>query len=404
MLKSFLNNIIKEDGFLLETSDKKTYTIGNPVKEKPVKLKLHNKSIEYKLALFSDYYFGKGFVDGEITIEQGDLSEILDIALKNIGRKDISEFSKIVNKIRGTWRYLTNFNTRRSSRAAVEHHYEIGSVDFYKTFIDNKHFQYSTGYHPRKDMTLEDSQEAMINHMIKKLDIKDNDKILDCGSGFGGLACAIAEKTGARVDGITLSKVQLDFSQKLAREKKLDNLCQFRIEDYRDTEETYTKVVSKGMLEHVTRKRYHGYFRQIYKMLEPKGKALIHTIGSIDKPRDPQAWITTFIFPSGYTPSASELMPAIESASLVLQDWEVLSGIHYSSTIRNWKIRFIKNKEKILKMYDETFYRLWLFYLSSCESAFRWTDMCNFQILLNKDSNTSERTRDYMYTPKKVCY
>ena len=398
MLKSFLNKIIKEDGFLLETSDKKTYTIGNPVKEKPVKLKLHNKSIEYKLALFSDYYFGKGFMDGEITIEQGDLSEILDIALKNIGRKDISEFSKIINKIRGTWRYLTNFNTRRSSRAAVEHHYDVGSADFYKMFIDNKYFQYSTGYWPREDMTLEDSQEAMINHMIKKLDIKDNDTVLDCGSGFGGLACAIAEKTGARVDGITLSKVQLDFSQKLAREKKLDNLCQFRIEDYRDTEETYTVVLSKGMLEHVTRKFYKTYFRKIYEILKPKGKALIHTIGSIDKPRDPQAWVTTFVFPSGYTPSFSEVIPAIEHSKLVLSDLEILPGIHYASSLKEWKNRFIKNKERVLEMYDETFYRLWLFYLSSCESAFRWTDMCNFQILLNKDVNTSERTRDYIYS------
>ena len=219
MLKSFLNNIIKEDGFLLETSDKKIYTIGNPVKEDPIKLKLHSKLIEYKLVLFPDFYFGKGFVDGEVTIENGDLTEFLDISLKNIGRKDISKFSKTINKVRGTWRYLTNFNTRKSSMAAVEAHYDIGSADFYKMFIDNKHFQYSCGYHPRKDMTLEDSQEAMINHMIKKLDITDKDFVIDVGSGFGGLACAIAEKTGARVDGITLSKVQLDFSQKLAREK-----------------------------------------------------------------------------------------------------------------------------------------------------------------------------------------
>ena len=132
-------------------------------------------------------------------------------------------------------------------------------------------------------------------------------------------------------------------------------------------------------------------------MLLPKGKALIHTIGSIDKPRDPQAWITTFIFPSGYTPSGSELMPAIEASKLVLADFEILPGFHYSETLKNWKNRFIKNKEKVLKMYDGTFYRLWLFYLSSCEAAFRWTYHCNFQILLNKDINISPRTRDYIY-------
>jgi len=398
MLKNFLNKIIKEDGFLLETSDKKIYTIGHPVKEKPVKLKLHSKLIEYKLALFSDFYFGKGWTDGELTVENGNLSEILDICLKNIGRKDISKFSKTINRIRGSWRYLTNYSTRKSSKAAVEAHYDIGSADFYKIFLDKIFFQYSCGYFPKKEMTLEDSQEAMINHMIKKLGITDKDFVMDVGAGFGGLACAIAERTGARVDGITLSKVQLDFSQKLAREKKLDNLCQFRIEDYRDIKKTYTKVISKGMLEHCTRKFYKTYFRKIYEILKPKGKALIHTIGSIDKPRDPQAWITTFIFPSGYTPSGSELMPAIEASSLVLEDWEVLPGeYHYAETIKEWKNRFIKNKEKVIKMYDETFYRLWLFYLSSCESAFRWTDLCNFQILLSKDINNSTRTRDYIY-------
>jgi len=397
MLKSFLNKIIKEDGFLLETSNKKIHTIGHPVKEKPVKLKLHSKSIEYKLALFSDFYFGKGWTDGEITVEGGNLSEILDICLKNIGRKDISKFSKSINKIRGSWRYLTNYNTRKSSKAAVEAHYDIGSADFYKMFIDNLHFQYSAGYWPKKEMTLEDSQEAMINHMIKKLDITDKDFLIDIGSGFGGLACAIAEKTGARVDGITLSKVQLDFSQKLAREKKLDNLCQFRLEDYRDTKKRYTRLISKGMLEHVTRKFYKIYFRKIYEILEPKGKALVHSIGSIDKPRDPQAWISTFVFPQGYTPSNSELMPAIESSKLVLGDLEVLPGIHYASTLKEWKNRFIKNKEKIFKNYNERFYNLWLFYLASCESAFRWTDLCNLQILLNKDINISPRTRDYIY-------
>ena len=398
MLKTFLNNIITKDGFILETSNKKKYVIGKPLKKNPVRLKLESKSIEYKLLLFPDFYFGKGYTDGDITIENGSISEILDIALKNIGRKDISKFSKTINKIRGTWRYLTNFNTRKSSRAAVAAHYDIGSADFYKIFIDVKHFQYSCGYWPQKEISLEDSQEEMINHMIKKLNINDKDTVLDIGSGFGGLACAIAEKTGARVDGITLSKVQLDFSKRISREKKLDNLCQFRIEDYRDTKNKYTKVISKGMLEHVTRKFYKTYFKKIYDILEPKGKALVHTIGSVDAPRDPQAWITTFIFPSGYTPSFSELMPAIESSKLVLGDLEILPGIHYASTLEEWKKRFIKNKQTVLKNYSEKFYRLWLFYLSSCEFAFRWTDQCNFQILLDKDINIAPRTRDYIYS------
>ncbi len=398
MLINFLNKLIIDDGFKLELYNKKTFKIGNPYSNPSLTLKLNNKFIEYKLLLFPDYYFGKGFTDGEIIIKNGTLSEFLNIALKNIGRNEINKFSASIKKIRGAWRYISNFSTRKSSKASVEHHYDISSAEFYKIFIDKKHYQYSCGYWSENVTSLEESQEAMINHIIKKLRIKENDTVLDIGSGFGGLSCAIAEKTGARVDGITLSKVQLNFSKDLARIKKIDNLCQFRIEDYRDIKKKYSKVISKGMLEHVTRKYYKTYFKKIYDILKPDGKALIHTIGSIDKPRDPQSWITTFIFPSGYSPSLSQLMPSIENSKLVLSDLEILPGIHYASTLKEWKNRFIKHKDEVTKNFNERFFRLWLFYLASCEFAFRWTDICNFQILLDKDINIGNKTRDYMYS------
>ena len=398
MLINFLNRLITDDGFKLELHNKKIVKIGNPYSNPNLTLKLNNKFIEYKLLLFPDYYFGKGFTDGEISIKNGTLSEFLNIALKNIGRKEINKFSSSIKKIRGVWRYISNFSTRKSSKASVEHHYDISSAEFYKIFIDKKHYQYSCGYWSENVKSLEESQEAMINHIIKKLRIEENDTVLDIGSGFGGLSCAIAEKTGAKVDGITLSKVQLDFSKNLARNKKIDNLCQFKIEDYRDVKKKYSKVISKGMLEHVTRKYYKTYFKKIYDILKPDGKALIHTIGSIDKPRDPQSWITTFIFPSGYSPSLSQLMPSIENSKLVLSDLEILPGIHYASTLKEWKNRFIKHKDKVTKNFNERFFRLWLFYLASCEFAFRWTDICNFQILLDKDINIGNKTRDYMYS------
>ena len=398
MLINFLNRLITDDGFKLELYNKKTFKIGNPYSNPSLTLKLNNKLIEYKLLLFPDYYFGKGFTDGEISIKNGTLSEFLNIALKNIGRKEINKFSSSIKKIRGVWRYISNFSTRKSSKASVEHHYDISSAEFYKIFIDKKHYQYSCGYWSENVKSLEESQEAMINHIIKKLRIEENDTVLDIGSGFGGLSCAIAEKTGAKVDGITLSKVQLDFSKNLARNKKIDNLCQFKIEDYRDVKKKYSKVISKGMLEHVTRKYYKTYFKKIYDILKPDGKALIHTIGSIDKPRDPQSWITTFIFPSGYSPSLSQLMPSIENSKLVLSDLEILPGIHYASTLKEWKNRFIKHKDEVTKNFNERFFRLWLFYLASCEFAFRWTDICNFQILLDKDINIGNKTRDYMYS------
>ena len=245
MLINFLNKLITDDGFKLELHNKKTFKIGNPYSNPSLTLKLNNKFIEYKLLLFPDYYFGKGFTDGELSIKNGTLSEFLNIALKNIGRNEINKFSASIKKIRGAWRYISNFSTRKSSKASVEHHYDISSAEFYKIFIDKKHYQYSCGYWSENVKSLEESQEAMINHIIKKLRIKENDTVLDIGSGFGGLSCAIAEKTGAKVDGITLSKVQLNFSKDLARIKKIDNLCQFKIEDYRDIKKSIQKLFQR---------------------------------------------------------------------------------------------------------------------------------------------------------------
>ena len=397
LLAKFLNSIIKEDGFILKTSDEKTFIIGNPNKKNPAVLKLKNKIIEYKLIVYPDLYFGEGYLNEEIIIENGDISEILNISLKNIGRGSVSTLSKTINKIRGTWRYLTNFYSRQRAKESIESHYDLGNAEFYKNFLDNKHFKYSCGLHPKPNTSLEDSQEIMINHIIKKLKITSNDNVLEVGSGFGGICAAIAKKTGARVKGITLSKVQFDHSKNLVREKKIDNLCDFELKDFRDLQGKFSKILSFGQFEHTIRKHYNKYFKKIYNLLSKDGIALVHTIGSIDKPRDPQPWISKRIFPFGYTCSFSEVMPAIENSRLILSDLEILPGIHYASTLKEWKKRFINNKDKIIKKYGKKLFLTFEFYLSACQYAFLWQDQVNFQILLRKDINTEDRTRSYIY-------
>ena len=265
-------------------------------------------------------------------------------------------------------------------------------------FLDKKHRQYSCAYWNKKNLTLEDAQEEMINHIIKKLNISNQDNILDIGCGWGGLAIAMAQKSGCRVTGITLSHNQLKYAKRRARELKVDNLCDFRLEDYRDTKDKFSKVVSKGMIEHTSRKFYKNYFNKIYEVLKPKGVALIHGIGNIDKPGEPQPWISRFIFPGGFCPSLSQLIKPIENSKLVLSDLEMLPGFHYAETLKHWRIRFLKNKEKALKLYDSTFVRMWNFYLSSCEMTFRHTGQQNFQLLLSKDVNVTPKTRDYIYS------
>ena len=393
-LVSFLNKLIKEDGFILIDANSKKYIIGNPKKKVPIILKLLDKKLHYKLFIYPDLYFGEAYTDGTLEIENGSLTDFLEITMKNIGRNEINIFGKILKKIRGTYRYLTNFNIAKKSKDNVAHHYDI-SDDLYDLFLDPKR-QYSCAYFKSENESLETAQNNKIDHLIKKLNLKPNQKVLDIGSGWGSLAIEIAKKTKCEVTGITLSENQYKYSLNKVKENNLENQVQFKLSDYRNLREKFDRIVSVGMFEHVGRKFYKTFFRQVNNLLNDGGLALIHTIGSIDGPRDPQPWITKYIFPGGYTPSMSELASPIEKSGLIVSDIEILR-MHYSHTLRHWKERCISNKSKILEMFDEKFFRMWEFYLTSCELAFKLEDQVVFQFQLTKDLTTAPTTRDYIY-------
>ncbi len=393
-LVNFLNNLIKHDGFVLIDSNSKKFVIGNPIKENPIILKLLDKSLNYKLLLNPDLYFGEAYTNGSLVIENGTLTEFLEIAIRNIGTQNINVYGKILNKLKGFYRYLTNFNKGFISKKNVSHHYDI-SEKLYDLFLDTNR-QYSCAYFKNENDSLEEAQANKIDHIIKKLNIKSDQKILDIGSGWGTLAINIAQKTKANVTGITLSKNQLEYSNNKAKELNLANQVEFKLMDYRQLNEKFDRIVSIGMFEHVGRKFYKSYFNKVSKLLKEKGVALIHTIGSSKPPRYPQPWITKYIFPGGYTPSLSQIARPIEDSGLVISDIEVLR-MHYSHTLRHWKERFLSKKESVLEMFDEKFYRMWEFYLASCEIAFKWGDQVVFQLQLTKDNISTPTTRDYIY-------
>ena len=393
-LANFLNKIIKYDGFILIDYDSKKYEIGKPLKENPIQIRLLDKSLNYKLLLNPDLYFGEAYTDGSLIIENGSLTDFLEIAFKNIGRGDINFYSKIFNKIKGTYRYFTNFNRIINSKKNVSHHYDI-SEKLYDLFLDKKR-QYSCAYFKNENDSLEDAQTNKIDHIIKKLNIKPNQRVLDIGSGWGSLAIDIAKKTNASVTGITLSKNQFDYSNKKVKEMNLGNQVDFKLIDYRQLNEKFDRIVSVGMFEHVGRKFYKTYFNQVSKLLKDDGISLIHTIGSVNSPRDPHPWITKYIFPGGYTPSLSEIAGPIEKSGLIISDMEVLR-MHYSHTLRHWKERFLSKKQEVLEMFDEKFMRMWEFYLASCEMAFKWGDQVVFQLQLTKNFTSVPNTRDYIY-------
>jgi len=393
-LLNFLKRLIKDDGFELVDANSKSYIIGKPKKEKPIKLKILDKSLHWKLLINPDLYLGEGYMNGSIVIENGTLTEFLDIALKNVGRQPTNEITNILGRFRRIYRYLTNFNLIGKSKENVAHHYDI-SEKFYDLFLDEKR-QYSCAYFKDENNTLEEAQNNKIDHIIKKLNLKPNQRVLDIGCGWGTLAIDIAKKTQCEVVGITLSENQLEYAKQKAKEMNLENQVDFRLVDYRQLNEKFDRVVSVGMFEHVGRKFYKKYFNKVFEFLNEDGVALIHTIGSINPPRGPQPWITKYIFPGGYTPSLSEVSLPIEESGLIVSDLEVLRT-HYQHTLKNWKDRFISKKEEVLEMFDEKFFRMWEFYLVSCEMAFKWSDQVVFQFQLTKKLKATPITRDYIY-------
>ena len=393
-LSNFLNRLIKDDGFELIDANSKSYLIGKPKKENPIRFKILDKTLHWKLLINPDLYLGEGYTDGSIVIENGTLTEFLDIAIKNIGRDSANSITNALDKFRRIYRYITNFNLIGKSKQNVAHHYDL-SNKFYDLFLDEKR-QYSCAYFKNENDTLEVAQNNKIDHIIKKLNLKSNHKVLDVGCGWGTLALDIAKKTQCEVVGITLSKNQLEYAQQKAREMNLENQVEFRLEDYRQLSEKFDRVVSVGMFEHVGRKFYSKYFNKVFDFLNEDGVALIHTIGSINPPRGPQPWITKYIFPGGYTPSLSEVSLPIEKSGLIISDLEVLRA-HYAHTLRSWKDRFMSKKEQVLEMFDEKFFRMWEFYLVGCEMSFKWRDQVVFQFQLTRKLKATPITRDYIY-------
>jgi len=385
--------LFKKEGFILVDAYLKKYIIGLP-KKNPIIVKMLNKNLHYKLLFRPDLYFGEAYCEGDIVIENGTLTEFLDILFKNIRRNELNFFSKTINKLSGSYRYLTNFNFIKKARMNVTHHYDL-SNELYNLFLDPKK-QYSCGYFKNKNDTLEIAQDNKIQHIIKKLNLKPNHKVLDIGCGWGSLAIDIAKKTSCKVIGITLSKNQYNYCLEKVKELNLENQVTFKLIDYRELNEKFDRIVSVGMFEHVGRKFYKKFFNQVEKLLNDDGISLIHTIGSVNPPRDPHPWITKYIFPGGYTPSLSEVTTPIEKAGLIISDIEVLK-LHYSYTLRHWKENCIKNKELIVEMFDERFFRMWEFYLAGSEIAFKWGDQVVYQFQLTKNYTSTPATRDYIY-------
>tara|TARA_B100001123_G_scaffold77008_1_gene87045 strand:- start:17 stop:976 length:960 start_codon:yes stop_codon:yes gene_type:complete len=318
------------------------------------------------------------------------------MVFENIGRKEINTYGYLLKKIMHSWRFITNYNLPTKSKKNIKHHYDIGE-ELYDLFLDKKHRQYSCAYFLNENESLEDAQQNKINHIIKKLDLKPGQKVLDIGCGWGGMAFEIARQSQCEVTGISLSENQIKYCNEKAKELKMDNQVNFEICDYRNVKGKFHKIVSVGAFEHFGRKFYKTFFKKINDILTDDGICLLHTIGSIDPPGPVQPFIQKRIFPGGVVPSLSELVKPIEKTGLILADCETLIH-HYDKTLKAWLDRFHKNKEKAKFLYNKDFVRMWEFYLASCSAAFKFRDLVVYQLQLVKNfTSPPSNRRDYIY-------
>lgn len=356
-----------------------------------IKLRIADRETELRLALDPELALGEAVMDGRVIVERGTIYQLLDTLVRGLSRQPPSTWASGLTRLRTAVRRLKQHNTPGWARRNVHHHYDLKS-EFFRLFLDADQ-QYSCAFFEHPGATLEEAQAAKKRRITAKLALKPGQRVLDIGSGWGGLGLSIARETGAKVTGITLSEEQLAASSKRAEESGLP--VEFRLQDYRAVPERFDRVVSVGMFEHVGVGYYRDYFRKVRDLLEDDGVALIHTIGRSTPPGATNPFIAKYIFPGGYIPALSEVTAAVEKEGLIVTDVEVLR-LHYAETLKAWRERFLAHRQEAVAMYDERFARMWEFYLAASEASFRHDGLVVFQLQLAKRLGTLPMTRDYM--------
>ena len=397
MLRKTLRRLIKHGRLTIIRPDGQTEQFGELTAAKPcpdVAVRLKGALTSLKLLLHPDLYFGELYVDGALIMERGTLWDLLEL----LGRNQLEQRSVPGNSVIGPLQaflgWMRRGDSRRAARRHVAHHYDLPH-EHYRRFLDAD-LQYSCAYFADPSFSLEKAQEAKKRHIAAKLVLEPGLRVLDIGCGWGGLALSLAERERVEVVGVTLSREQLTVARKRAKQAQLEERVRFALQDYREIEGRFDRIVSVGMFEHVGTRNYATFFQKIRNLLSAEGIALIHSIGRINGPAITSAWTRKYIFPGGHIPALSEVAPVIERAGLVITDLEILR-LHYAETLRHWRERFIESHRQEGRLSDQRFCRMWEFYLASSELAFRNGGLMVFQAQLARQLDSVPLTRDYMY-------
>ena len=361
-----------------------------------VTIRMSEASLPRRFLFNPELALGEAYVDQTMTVDDDDLYGLFELAMtnRNHDHRNAAWFQKPIDLARDMMRHVQSFNLASRSRRNVAHHYDL-SEKLYDLFLDADR-QYSCAYYTDPDMSLEEAQTDKKRHIADKLPMKPGMTVLHIGCGWGGMSLTLARDYGAQVVGVTLSKEQHALARRRVTEAGLNDKIDIRMQDYRSVEETFDRVVSVGMFEHVGRPQFRTYFRQVHDRLKPDGIALIHTIGRMAPPRHTSPWIAKYIFPGGYVPALSEVSSAVEKERLYLADLEVWR-LHYAETLLHWRKRFDAEIDAARALYDDRFCRMWRYYLIACEQTFRFGWQCVFHLQLSRQQSAVPLTRNYLY-------
>ncbi|WEX78435.1 cyclopropane-fatty-acyl-phospholipid synthase family protein [Sinorhizobium numidicum] len=361
---------------------------------KPATVRIIDAEAEQAIVRDPGLKFGEMYMDGRAIVEDGDIFDVLSIVKSN----GLEKAATFTNSMVALWHVLRQQVKSRlpinRNRYNVAHHYDLDGKLF-NLFLDED-WQYSCAYFHPPGISLDEAQRAKKRHIAAKLLLEPGQKVLEVGSGWGGMAMYLAESSGVEVTGITLSEEQLKVSRERAVRRGLADRVRFELQDYRTMQgRQFDRIVSVGMFEHVGIGNYGNFFRKMKELLKPEGVMLLHSIGQIYKPWGTNPWIEKYIFPGGYIPALSEVLPSVESTRLLVKDIEVLP-MHYAWTLRAWRERFVARREEAVKLYDERFFRMWEFYLAASETAFLYDKHFIFQLQLSPSLETVPVSRDYI--------
>lgn len=399
LLRHHIARLVRSGNLSVTGPNGDVYEFGDGTGE-PVKLAINSRRAEYAITLDPMLAVPESYMNGGLDIIEGDVLSLLRLVYSahKPGKRASVWTVRLATAMRYVFRRLQQLNTMARSRDNVQRHYDL-SGELYRLFLDED-MQYSCAYFETPETSLYDAQKAKKRHIAAKLCLEPEMRVLDIGSGWGGLGLYLAETFGADVLGVTLSEEQHAVSGKRVRERGLEKTARFQLRDYRLLEDPFDRIVSVGMFEHVGVNHYRTFFDKCADLLDADGVMLLHSIGRTTRPTTTNPFIRKHIFPGGYIPALSEVLPAIEKSGLIATDIEILR-FHYADTLKHWRERFMANRDKAVEIYDERFARMWEFYLAGSEAAFRWEGLMVFQVQLAHKNDAIPLTRDYIGETEK---